>query len=363
MIARRGVLLAVAALVSFEVFALLVIGTGVKNLGYDYEAYIGGASRILDGAPLYDLTVNVAGGFAIFLYPPPFGLAAIPFAAVPHQIGLWQWEALAIGSLVGAIAILPVRPRIRWIMLGLSVLNWPVLYSILLGQVGALLLLLFAIAWRWRDRAGVLGVSMAVGALIKVQPIILLAWAGATGRWRAVGVALGTLAVAVLISTIAFGPGVWADYVALLSRVNSSVTTPNGFSLGAILYQNGVAENAAKAVQLVATAAVALTILVAILRSSAEVSFLTTAVGSQILSPLVWDHYAIILILPTAWLLDRGHWWGAGIMLVTALPIVLFLPAAIYPVLFTVGLTGPLLVEARERRRNAADHAVASPAT
>ena len=338
-----------------------MIGTGVRNLGYDYEAYVRAASRILDGAPLYDLNVNVAGAFAIFLYPPPFGLAAIPFAAVAHDIGLWQWEALAIGSLVAAIAILPVSTRVRWIMLGLSVINWPVLYSILLGQVGALLLLLFAIAWRWRDRAGVLGASMAIGTLIKVQPIILLAWAGATGRWRAVGVALGTLLVAALISTVAFGPSVWGDYVALLGRVNSSVTTPNGFSLGAILYQNGVAENAAKAVQLVITAAVALTILVAILRSSAEVSLLTTAVGSQILSPLVWDHYAIILILPTAWLLDRGHWWGAGLMLVTALPIVLFLPAAIYPLLFAVGLTGPLLIETRERRRQAPGHTTTSP--
>ena len=64
----------------------------------------------------------------------------------------------------GGIAILPVRAKIRWIMLGLSVINWPVFYSVLLGQVGPLLFLLFAVGWRWRDHASVLGLSMAMGA-------------------------------------------------------------------------------------------------------------------------------------------------------------------------------------------------------
>ncbi len=82
--------------------------------------------RVLDGAPLYDLSVNVAGAFAIFLYPPPFGLAFTPFALVSREISLWQWEAVLVASLVTAIAILPVQPRVRWILLVASVISWPV---------------------------------------------------------------------------------------------------------------------------------------------------------------------------------------------------------------------------------------------
>ncbi|MFL5675181.1 MAG: glycosyltransferase family 87 protein [Chloroflexota bacterium] len=350
----------IAAIVAFELIGLAFVSLGVKNLGYDFEAYLRGASRILHGEPLYDVNVNVAGGFAIFLYPPPFGLAFAPFGLASRTFALWQWESLLVASLVTAIAILPVHKRIRWILLGLAVINWPVLYSILLGQVGMILLLLFAAGWRWRDRPNVLGLTMATGALIKVQPVILLAWAGATGRWRAVAVAVVTLFAAVLIATVVFGPGVWADYLALLNRVNSSVTTPNGFSVGAILYQNGVAEATARTVQTATTIAVIAVVIVSIFRSSAEVSYLTTVVASQVLSPLVWDHYAVVLILPIAWLLDRGHWWALGIMIVTSIPIVLYMPMAIYPVLFGIMLLGPLLAEAWDRRR--AMNVTANPA-
>ena len=345
--------LAIVAILAFEAFALLMVTVGVANLGYDYQAYSQAAHRILDGAPLYDLSVNVAGGFAIYLYPPPFVLAFLPFALLPDQAALWQWEAVAIGSIVTGIAILPVKTRVRWIMLVLSIISWPVLYSILLGQVGPLLFLLFAIGWRWRDNPVVLGISIAAGALIKVQPIILLGWAGLTGRWRAVTISLATMAIAALVATIVFGPGVWSDYFALLGRVNSSVTTPNGYSVGAILYKAGVAEGTAQTIQLFVTVAIVAVVAIAILTASHEVSYITTVVASQILSPLVWDHYAVVLILPTAWLLERGRWWGLLIMLITSLPTILFLPAAIYPVLFGVGLVAPMLVEAIDRRRAA----------
>jgi len=351
---RSLVRLAIVAVLAFEAFGFAMITLGVANLGYDYQAYLQAARRIIDGAPLYDVSVNVAGGFAIYLYPPPFALTVIPFALLPDQIGLWQWEAVAIGAVVIGVAILPVRARVRWTMLLLSIINWPVLYAVLLGQVGPLLFLLFAIGWRWRDRPLVLGLTMATGALIKVQPVILLGWAALTGRWRAVAVALGTIAIAAAVSTLVFGPGVWSDFIALLGRVNSSVATPNGFSPGAIAYRAGVPESTAQLIQTVTIVVVAAIVLVAILKASAEVSYLTTVVASQVLSPVVWDHYAIVLILPTAWLLERGHRWGMAAMLITSLPVALFLPIAAYPFLFGFGLVAPLLVEAAERRRQVA---------
>jgi len=352
-VTRSRLALVIVAIVAFEAMGFAIVKLGVANLGYDWQAYYKAANRVLDGAPLYDLAVNVAGAFAIYLYPPPFALAVIPFAILPEPLGLWQWEAVAIGSIAVGIAVMPVRSQIRWILLGLSVINWPVMYSVLLGQVGPLLFLLFAIGWRWRDRAVVLGLTMATGALVKVQPVILLGWAGATGRWRAVAVALGTFAIAALVPTLVFGPGVWSDYFALLGRVNSSVTASNGFSIGAIAYQSGIAESTAQQIQLVSTVIVVIIVVTAIVTASAEVSYLTTVVASQILSPVVWDHYAVVLILPTAWLLERGHRWGVLLMLVTTLPLILFLPSKVYPILFAVGLVAPLLVEARERRRGA----------
>ena len=335
---------AVAAVLAFEGMALALVAVRGGNIGFDFQAYARAAQRILDGAPLYDLTVKVAGDFAAFFYPPPFALAFIPFAVLPHLIGLWQWEALAIGSIGVGVAILPVSARVRWVTLLLCAIHWPVLYSILLSQVGPLLFLLFAVGWRWRDRPIVLAVSMAAGALVKIQPIILLGWAALTGRWRAVAFALGVVAAAATISTLILGPGVWSDFVGLVGRV-SSVTTPKSVSLGAIAYQAGATESAAQVIQFITMAGVAAVVLVAIRKGSPEVSYLTTVVASQILSPIVWDHYAVVLILPTAWLLDRGQWWAVAVMLATSIPLIAVLPPVIYPVVFGVGLVAPLLVE------------------
>jgi hypothetical protein len=344
--------LPIVAVVAFIATTTAILATAGSTLGYDYQAYVGAAQRALDGQPLYDESVAVAGGFAIFLYPPPFALALIPFALAPDQLGLWLWEALAVAAFVAGVATLPVRAPVRWGILLLGALDWPLLFAFKLGQVGPLLFLLFAIGWRWRDRAGVLGLSMAAGAMVKLQPLILLAWAGLTGRWRAVGVALATLAIAALVSTVVLGSGVWGEYAALLSRVSSPVTTPHNFTPGAIAYQAGVAQSTAELIQAVTLVAVLAVVLIAIRTASDEVSYLTAVVASQVLSPLLWDHYAVVLLLPTAWLLARGQWWAVAIPLLTSLPLVSIAPPVVYPLVFGLGLLGPLAVDLAERRRS-----------
>jgi hypothetical protein len=349
--ARLRAALPIVAIVVFLACVGAVLATAGTTLGYDYQAYLGAAERALAGSPLYDPTIDVAGGFAIFLYPPPFALALVPFALLPESVGLVVWEGLAIGAFLVGVALLPVRPAVRWGILLLGGLDWPLLFAFKLGQVGPLLFLLFAIGWRWRDRPAVLGASVAAGALIKVQPVILLGWAAATGRWRAVGISLAVLAAAAAVATVAFGPSVWLDYVALLGRVSSAVTTPHNFSIGAIAFQLGLSESIAGLVQLAATIGVVAVVLIAIRFASHEVSFLTTVVASQMLSSLLWDHYAVVLLLPVAWLLERGHWWAVAIPLLTSLPLVGLVPAAIYPLVFAAGLLGPVVVELVGRRR------------
>ncbi len=349
--ALRGALPLAAGAV-FILTTLAVLATAGSTLGYDYQAYVGAAHRAIDGAPLYDPAVDVAGGYAIFLYPPPFALALIPFALMPDQLGLWLWLGAGIASFVAGVAIMPVRSSVRWAVLLLGGLDWPLLYAFKLGQVGPILLLFFAIGWRCLDRAMPLGLSMAAGAIVKVQPLILLGWAGLTDRWRAVATALAVMFAAAVIATIAFGPEVWADYLALLQRVSSPVTTPHNFTLGAIAFQAGVSESIAGTLQLISTVAVVLIVLAAIRWSSGEVSYLTTVVASQMLSPLLWDHYAVVLLVSVAWLLDRGHWWAVAIPLLTALPLAGLMPAAIYPIVFAAGLIGPPLAEWSIRRRS-----------
>jgi alpha-1,2-mannosyltransferase len=341
--ARLVAVLPIVAIVCFVATVGAIVWSAGSTLGYDFQAYAGAADRILHGERLYDPNVDVAGGFAIYLYPPPFALAIVPLAVVGGQVATWAWTLLLVAAFLGGVALLPVGRTVRWLIVLLGALDWPLLYSLKLGQVGPILFLLFAIGWRWLDRPGPLGASIGLGTLIKVQPALLIGWAALTGRWRAAGVAVAVIAAAVLVAVVLLGTAPWIDYPALLARVSSPLTTPHNFTPGAVAFQYGASEATANLIQY-GTFAIAIAVSVwAWFRADAESSYVTTVVASQLLSPLLWDHYAMLLLIPTALLLQRRQWWAV------AIPLAGWGPPIVFPLLFLVGLVGPLLTAPRRR--------------
>jgi hypothetical protein len=61
------------------------------------------------------------------------------------------------------------------------------------------------------------------------------------------------------------------------------------------------------------------------LRRDAELGFVVAATASLLLSPLLWDHYLAMLILPAAFLAERGR--AAGLLL----PLLAWLPGEAFP--------------------------------
>ena len=147
------------------------------------------------------------------------------------------------------------------------------------------------------------------------------------------------------------GPSTVGDYVALLARVSAPVTTPHNFTPGAVAFQAGVSEAVASAIQLATVVFAVVAVLVAIRVADDEASYLVAVVATQLVSPLLWDHYAVLLLLPVAWLLDRGQWWAALLPLATALPVLGIVPAAVYPIEFAICLVAPILGRAARPRR------------
>jgi hypothetical protein len=182
---------------------------------------------------------------------------------------------------------------------------------------------------------------MAAGTLIKVQPALLFVWAFATGRSRAVAIGLALLAGAVALATLVTGPGTWPDYLAILGRVSAPVTTPHNYTAGAIAYAAGAPLAVATAIQWAGVALAAIVVLYSWWRADAASGYVTTVVGSQVVSPLLWEHYAMLLLIPMALLLERRHWWAVG------LPLVPWLGPLAYPPAFLVGLVAPLLTGSR----------------
>ena len=347
MSARLAVALPVVAIVALVVATAAIVWSAGSTLGYDFHAYEGAARRILDGDRLYDPAVDVAGGFAIYLYPPPFALAIVPLAAIGGQAAVWAWTGLLILAFAAGAALLPVGRTVRWVIVLLAAIDWPFLYSVKLGQVGPILFLLFVIGWRFLDRPGPLGGSIGLGALVKVQPGLLIGWAVLTARWRAAAIAIAVVLIGALVATLMTGTQPWFDYPALLGRVSSPITTPHNFTPGAVAWQAGVSSDIAGVIQAITTLGALVAVVVAARMASADAAYLVAVVASQLISPLLWDHYAMLLLLPVAWLLERRQWWAIAVPLTTSILLIGLAPPVVYPIVFGVCLAAPILVGRR----------------
>lgn len=335
----------------------LVLASAGKTLGYDYTCYEAAGRHLLDGQPIYDNAFSISVGTCpgTYTYPPAFAVALVPWLVFGGAAaGLWCVAMAA--CFVAGVALLPVRRDVRWLVVVLAALDWPLLYAVKLGQVEPLLFLGFAAAWRWMDEPGVVGVVAALGALVKVQPGLLGVWALATRRYRAVAVAVVVAAVAAAAATIFTGFGAWATYVDLLRGLGGTLTVAHNFAPGAVAHLAGASDGVAAAVQL-ASVAVALVAALAAWRWASPVASLqVTIVVSQLISAPLRDHYAVLLLLPVAWLVGRGRKWAALIPLLGWISLFAddtpstLLATASVPLTF-FGVLAVLLWEAwRERR-------------
>ena len=365
---RLAELLVPAGSVSLLVVMLgLVLASAGKTLGYDYTCYEGAARHLLDGQPIYDNAFSISVGTCpgTYTYPPAFAVALVPWLLFGGAAaGLWC-VAMAACFVAGA-ALLPVRRDVRWLVVIVAALDWPLLYAVKLGQVEPLLFLGFAAVWRWMDRPGVVGGVAALGALIKVQPGLLAVWALATRRYRAVVMAVVVGAVAAAAATLVTGFTAWATYVDLLRALGGTLSVAHNFAPGAAAHLAGASDGVATAVQLVSVAVAAAAALAAWRWASPVASLQVTIVVSQLLSAPLRDHYAVLLLLPVAWLVGRGHRWAALIPLIGWISLFAddtpstWLATASVPLTF-FGVLAVVLWEAQRERRVAGGTPVANP--
>ncbi len=336
--------LPIVALLSFVGGIAATLAFAGRTLGFDFLAYHAAAARLLDGQPLYDMSYTETGGFGLFYYPPTFAPLLLPFGALEPTTATWAWIGLSLAVFGIGVAALPTSRTVRWWILLLAGLSFPFVYGVKLGQVGPILFGLLAIGWRWIDHAAVLGGSAGLGAAIKLQPGLVLVWALLTRRIGAVVVGAAVIVVLGAVATLLAGVATWSDFATLLRTVSDPITTPNNLTPGAVAFRSGVPAEAAGIIQLISTTAAGIAVLAAIRLATDEASYLVTVVASQLVSPILWDHYALLLLLPVAYLLSAGRWWAAVIPLATAWPLVGTTPSIVYPVLFWVTLVATLLV-------------------
>jgi hypothetical protein len=351
---RRELFATISILAVVAVYIGFGLRTASNSLGCDFSAYYGAARHWFDGQPIYDLATTSTGSCGTYQYPPPFVLAAAPFSLLGFDLGNWLWIGFLIGCWGIGTALLPLKLSTRWTVLLLGAIGWPLIFGVRIGQVAPILYLVFAYAWRNLDRPIPLGASIAIGGLVKLQPGLVAVWLLARHEWQALAAAVVVGLAGVAIAFVA-GLRDWVGMLTLLRSLTDAVTVSTNMALGATLHNLGLNAALAGTIQTINTVAVLGLVVIAGLRLPRVPGFLIAIVATQLISPILWSHYALLLLLPVGWLLDRRQWWAAIIPVAEAWILLPFMPNWSYTAAFYLVFAVLFAVGWQERRSEAAN--------
>lgn len=284
---------------------LYVVDNG-RN-GSDFTQMWDSGRAILHGVspyPAVDSLPRVADrafsrDYTPFYYPAPTAFAMVPFALLPFPLASVLFLGLNLSAVVLAFRLLGV---VDWRCYLFAFLSAPVFQACGIATLSPLLLLGVAAAWRYRNRALILGTVVAAVFLAKLFLWPLFVWLARTRRFRAAAVGLALGAAAAIASWALIGFGSLLEYPHLLSRL-TQLFGPKGYSLFALERGLGMPGQPAELAQL-AVGVVALLIacfFVPSSRTNSDRRLLTATLGVSLLAtPILWPHYLILLFAPIA---------------------------------------------------------------
>jgi hypothetical protein len=149
-----------------------------------------------------------------------------------------------------------------------------------------------------------------------------------------VGAVIAGAAIAVATLPIVGIVG-WIDYVTILRSLEDVTTGPHNFTLGTTLAVIGIGAPLTTAATLGGIAGSVVAVAVAARRRDPELAVVVALAGALLFAPFFHPHYLVALLIPAAYVANRGHRWGY------ALPLLGWLPGDILGVVAVVGLVAP----------------------
>jgi hypothetical protein len=294
--------------------ALLVFEFKVQDVAVDFRsAYYPAAVRLLHGASPYAVTHReIFGGYA-FVYPALAAVAFGPFALISRLAGQLLYTAICIACVPATLRVLDVRD---WRVYGVTLLWAPVYTGWLSANLTLPLMLLTALAWRYRDRPWIAG--LVTVAAISLKPFVwpLALWLLATRRWRAAGCALISGLALNLLAWGVVGFNEIHTYLRLSGKVTDALWR-GGYSVLAVAHHLGFGRGAADVLLVVVAAAVSLAVIyVGFVRRQEREAMVLAILLMLVASPLVWSHYFTLLLVPLALTRPRlAAIWAAPILI------------------------------------------------
>jgi alpha-1,2-mannosyltransferase len=263
--------------------------------------------------------------FSFPVYPAPANLAVIPLSLLPFWLAGTIYSILSVAAIVLAIWWLEVRD---WRCYALTLLSFPFIFGMFFGAVGPFLVLGAAAVWRWRNRLWAPAIGIASIVVAKIFPWPLAIWLLVTKRYRAFALAVAIGVAVTLLAWAAIGFAGMFAYPQMLANV-SFIQELRATSLVAILIALGLSSFAA----VVLAVGVGLGLLYEAWRAARRPAGDGKAFGLAIIaaltaSPIVWDHYLVLLFIPIA--LRSPRFSGLWLVPLTA-PILVAAMAAMMP--------------------------------
>ena len=240
--------------------------------------------------------IDAVAGRSGYIYPPQLAFALAPFTLVSPDVAAVLAVIGALAALLGALWIVGVRDPMCFAALLLWAPAWNALE---MANVSALLALGLALAWRYRATTWPLAAVLGLAVATKLFLWPLLVWAATTRRVRQAALAVGLGAAVTLLSWAAIGFDGLTGYPDLL-RVYSEIQAETSYSIVGVASLFGAGDSIARLVTLIVGALLLLGCIRAGRRAEDLRAFTFAIAGALALSPIVWQHYLVLLAVPLA---------------------------------------------------------------
>ena len=158
------------------------------------------------------------------LYPPLLAELLVPFTFLPNDVAAFLALLVAVGSVLGALAVVGVRD----VRCYAAVVIWaPGWNAFEMANVTAVLALAVALVWRYRDSAWPSAGALGASLVLKLFLWPLLVWAAVTHRVRLAAGAVLVGASVALVSWAVIGFAGFTSFPDQLGEIEFAAATPS----------------------------------------------------------------------------------------------------------------------------------------
>ncbi|WP_250482057.1 glycosyltransferase family 87 protein [Caballeronia sp. NCTM5] len=165
-------------------------------------------SLIYNNERLVAYLTTLGADILIYCYPPQFALIFAPFALLPSFTAKLAWVAMSVVlSIIGAVLLAKMAyrgedRRVTALLIGVTMLSFPVLHDAYLAQSNQLLFFLLVTSFFLIERGNrwLAGVFLAFAVVFKVTPLAIVGLLLLRREWRTV-ISTGVCAIAITLFT------------------------------------------------------------------------------------------------------------------------------------------------------------------